>query len=366
MKIAILIDTWFPQIGGGQINAWEISKRIAGKNLNIDIITRNCGRDNLTYPKNLKLVKLGKRQSPNSIISKLKFVVDSFFYLNKKDYGLIHAHAFLPGITAKILMIFKKTPAIYTVHGTSIGTGLNSALVEAIENILLTQIKYDKEISVSRDFLKLKNTNKNVIYIPNGVDTNKIENVKVSSKNVFPALLFVGRLHKQKNLKSLFEAIPALIKNWPNLKLYIVGKGEQKTELQNLLKTLNLQRHIVFLGEKKGTELYELYKASDLFILPSIYEGQPIVLFEAWAAKLTPVVSATGDIPYLIKEGKNGFMIKGSTNPEQITKSIKKALQSNLSQISANGYNFVKKNYSWEKSANKTKEIYETFKKTGN
>lgn len=252
MKIALVIDTWFPQIGGGQINAWEISKRIVSKDFQIDIITRNCGKDKLPFQNNLKVVKIGSLQDPNSYISKIKFLYQSFTYVIKNDYDLVHAHAFLPGITAKAISALKKIPSIYTVHGTSLKSGLNSSFKEVIEKVLLTKIKYDKEITVSRDFLRLKNVNKNIVYIANGVDLKKFENVKAKHKNIFPTLLFVGRLHKQKNLEILLESFKTLLLKWPKLKLMIVGNGPLKTKLTNQAKKLNILKSVDFKGEMKG------------------------------------------------------------------------------------------------------------------
>src|SRR3989344_4416398 len=170
MKVAILIDTWFPFIGGGQINAWEIARRIAKSNTQIDIITRNSGKDNLKYLKNLKVFKLGSKSNPNNSFSKIIFLIRSFFFIKSQGYDLIHAHAFLPGITARLLMVFKGIPAVFTVHGTLINTKLNNPISRWLEKFILTQILYSAQITVSRDFLKLKNINRKIFYIPNGVN----------------------------------------------------------------------------------------------------------------------------------------------------------------------------------------------------
>ena len=67
-------------------------------------------------------------------------------------------------------------------------------------------------------------------------------------------------------------------------------------------KDLKLSTNIKLLGELKGKELINKYKSSHAFILPSIYEGQPLTLLEAWAAKLPVIVTNTGDCRYLVKK----------------------------------------------------------------
>ena len=354
MKVAIVLDTWFPYIGGGQINAWEIAKRIVKKNIQIDIITRNLGKDKLKHPQNLKVIKLGSKTKPFDAISKILFTFNTFFYLINSNYDLVHGHAFLPGLSIKATQIFKRVPTVFTVHGTFIGTRLNSSLTRALEKLILTKLKYSKQITVSRDFYNVPNVNKNIAFISNGVDIKKFDEVKVKKRDI-PTVIFVGRLHIQKNLEKLVEAI-SLFKR--NIQLIIVGSGPQEEKLKKLVKKLNLESKVKFLGQVINRDLIKLYKSSHIFILTSIYEGQPLTLFEAMAAKLPVICPETGDCSYLIKESKNGLLISDAQNPVQIAKTIEKALTSkNLSQMGENGYQFVKK-FTWDDAAQKTLQLY--------
>lgn len=363
IKVAIIIDTWFPQIGGGQINAFEISKRLAQKGTKIDIITRNTGPDNLKLPKNLNVIRIGPSAKPFSPISKINFLFKAYLFVLKKDYDIIHAHAFLPGITARLLGVTLGIPIVFTVHGTSIGTGLNSKLKEWLERFILTQVYYNTQITVSRDFLSLKNVNKKIYYIANGVSVRDFDKVTVQ-KAKDPTLIFVGRLNPQKNLENLIKSLAIVKQDIPNIRLLIVGDGEQKETLKKTVKKLGLNSNVLFKDWVQGEELIRLYKSSDAFILPSIYEGQPLALLEAWAAKTPPIISATGDCPFLVKNGVNGFLLKDPTGPAQIALVVKKTLGSkNLQSIGQNGYNFVRQNFSWDKSAQKTLEVYENLTK---
>ncbi|MCR4324822.1 MAG: glycosyltransferase family 4 protein [Candidatus Curtissbacteria bacterium] len=362
MKVAVIIDTWFPHMGGGQINALEISKILAGRGIKIDIITRNNGKEGFKYPKNLNVYKLGSRTKPFDSFSKLMFLISSFRFIRAGNYDLVHAHAFLPGITARLLSVFYAKPSVFTVHGTALGSNLNSRLKLWIERFILTQIKYDMQITVSRDFFKIRNKNKKISYIPNGVNTQVFDRTKKSKEKT---LIFVGRLHPQKNLINLVKAMVEVKKKFPKITLIIVGAGPQEKELKDLINKIGLKNNVKMTGQKTGRELIKLYKSSHLFVLPSIYEGQPLSLLEAWASKTPAVVTKTGDCAYLIKENVNGFLIEDPTDYRQIAKKIIKALKSkNLNKIGESGYNFVKKNFSWEKSAQETLKVYESLTKT--
>lgn len=368
MKVALIIDTWFPHIGGGQINAWEISKRLAGKGLLIDIITRNNGQDSLKLPKNLNVFKLGGYAKPFDSLSKILFIPRAYLFIIRRDYDIIHAHAFLPGITARFLSVTKSTPSILTVHGTSLGTNLNSRLKRWLEKFILCQILYSAQITVSRDFLKIKNINKNKYYIPNGVNIDRFDNVNVP-KAKQPTLIFAGRLHPQKNLMMLIKAIAKVKKEIPDIRLRVVGDGPQKEEINKLIRQQALESSVELLGEIDGSSLVKLYKSSHLFILPSIYEGQPLTLLEAWASKLPVIVTKSGDCQFLVKNGVNGYLIDNPLDPDEIATLIKKALENkrsfstnkNLEIMGLNGYNSLKENFSWEKSAQKTLKVYESL-----
>ena len=270
MKVAVIIDTWFPYLGGGQINAWEVSKRLAKSGVSIDIITRNNGNDNLKTSKNIKVIKLGSRSQPFDTVSKFLFLIKSFFYLYSHQYDLIHAHAFLPGIVARAVVVTKGIPAVFTVHGTSLGTELLGPVQKLIEKFILTQILYSAQITVAKDFLKIKNINENIFYIPNGIKIDNFDRIK-TQKSRAVTLLFVGRLHPQKNLPNLIDAFSQVLQNHPNIRLKIAGDGPQKTTLVQKVKSLKLAKSIIFLGEVLGRDLIKLYKSSHLFILPSIY-----------------------------------------------------------------------------------------------
>lgn len=358
MKIAVLVDTWFPHIGGGQINALEISNRIASKDFQIDIITRNNGSLKQETSRYLRVVKLGPKATPYNQLSKLLYLTLSAFYLMKNRYDLVHAHAFLPGLVAKTISTLQKIPSVYTVHGTFQNTELNNRIVMFLEKFIQTRVTYNCQITVSRDFFNLKNTNKKIIYIPNGVNIAEFNKVHVK-KFTNITFLFVGRLHPQKNLINIIVAFSKVVKINRKVHLILAGEGPLKTQLQNLVEELGLEKNVVFKGELKGTELIRLYKSCHLFILVSIYEGQPLTLLEAWAAKLPVLVSNIGDCRFLVEENQNGFLVNNPLNVKEITSKILFLLKrKNLIRIGENGYKLVEKSYSWEKSAKETLQVY--------
>lgn len=94
----------------------------------------------------------------------------------------------------------------------------------------------------------------------------------------------IGRFMRQKNHDFLIDVFSNIASQCPNAKLLLVGEGELKAKIQAKVQSRNLANRILFLGQRN--DVSRLYQAFDLFVLPSLYEGQPVVAIEAQASRL--------------------------------------------------------------------------------
>lgn len=99
----------------------------------------------------------------------------------------------------------------------------------------------------------------------------------------------VGRFTYQKNHKMLIKTFLSIYKQNPNAVLMLIGEGELKYKIEQLVSELGLSRAVLFLGVRK--DVNELYQAMDVFVMPSWYEGFGIVALEAQTAGLPCVIS---------------------------------------------------------------------------
>lgn len=370
MKIAMIIEAWKPIWAGGQIHVWNLCENlIKNHKCKIDLFVMNLDgkKVEIHFNGKLRIYKIGKKTN-FSFKSRLKwlknvyFVVKSFY--NKEKYDLIHAHANIPGTVAKTLSRKLKIPCVYTIHGNGLnaikdmyGSGLKSSFIYFIENYLHTKIKYSHEITVDSSLLKWKNVNKEISVIPNGVDIVKYDSVKSVKSNKFKSI-FVGRLHPQKGLRYLIKAVSLIKNKLKNEEFHIIGKGEEENFLKDLAEELGVSKFFKFRGAIYGEDLIKEYKSAHLFILPSLYEGQPLTLLEAWAAKLPVIVTDVGGNKDFVNKG-NGYILK-SKNSLKLSRIILSAIRNkNLSKLGLNGYELVKANYTWDKVADKTFDVYE-------
>ena len=359
MKIAVVIDTWFPAVGGGQINAWEISKRIAKSGHKIDIVTRNNGEYTAEKVKNLNVLQIGSKSNPDDNLSRMFFLIRAFFLIRRKNYDVIHLQAFLPGLLAPLIRYFLKKPTIFTVHGTRMfEKNPKLSFGFCLEKIILTKIKYDVQISVTKAFLKFKNVNENIKVIGNGIDLKRFDKVKIK-KAPYPKILWVGRFDKVKRVDNLIMAMQDVVRDIPDAKLTLVGYGYEEKNLKKLMNKLNLNKHIEFVGKKTGNDLIREYKNSHLFVLSSASEGQPLTILEAQASGLPIVAAKTGGIPEIVKDNVNGLLVP-SNGDNALAGAIILCLK-NKNDFGQKGHEIVKKLNSWDEISEETLSAYKSL-----
>ncbi|SIS82829.1 glycosyltransferase [Salimicrobium salexigens] len=117
-----------------------------------------------------------------------------------------------------------------------------------------------------------------------------------------PKIISVGRLTKQKNQHMLIDAFNLVLREKKS-KLIIIGEGEEKSEIEAKIKENNIQDDVLMLGYKSNP--YKYIYNSDIFVLPSLYEGLSNALLEALACDI-PIVT-TDNPDFIIKDGVNGL-----------------------------------------------------------
>jgi glycosyltransferase involved in cell wall biosynthesis len=216
--------------------------------------------------------------------------------------------------------------------------------------------------------------NKNIYIIPNAVN---IENVKATSNlHKKKTILYLGRIHPQKGINHLIEAI-AILKDkilGCGYSVKIVGMGEDSyvNKLKYMCKKLNVDKIINIDGAVYAKVKWELFRESSLFILPSYSESFGIVVAEALASE-TPVITTQGTPWEEINgkrnpntnaiEGKCGWWIKQGTGP--LVHAIDDFLstdESKLLEMGRNGHKLIKEHYSCNKVEKEFINIYNNLK----
>lgn len=122
-------------------------------------------------------------------------------------------------------------------------------------------------------------------------------------------LLFVGRLRVRKGVELLLEAVSRLAAEAPDLTLAIVGDGERRASLERASRRLGLEDRVRFVGRQGAREVRELLARCRALVVPSTYEGMPLVVLEAMEAARPVVASGVSGIPEVVSDGETGWLV---------------------------------------------------------
>lgn len=117
----------------------------------------------------------------------------------------------------------------------------------------------------------------------------------------------VGRLEDQKGHTHLLTALPEVRQEIPNLLVLLVGEGRRQEDLKRQVQALGLQETVRFLGTRR--DLPEIFRALDLFVQPSLWEGLPLSLLKAMGAGLPVIATRVGGSLEAIEDGVNGRLV---------------------------------------------------------
>lgn len=197
----------------------------------------------------------------------------------------------------------------------------------------------------------------NGITMPNDVVYNRGKEEKV--------LLFVGRIHPKKGISELLEAIHILKSKSPDLlnswKVRIAGWDQlgHTEDLKKKCSELELNNRISFIGPVLGEEKKKEHLEADAFILPSFSEGLPMSVLEAWSYRLPVIMTDQCNLP----EGfEKNAALRVTTEPNSIAEGLEKLIKMTNSErelIGDNGYNLVANEFTWDKIADQTIQLYD-------
>jgi len=125
-------------------------------------------------------------------------------------------------------------------------------------------------------------------------------------------ILYVGYIRYSKGVDTLIKTVDILVNKYNSpIKLFIVGEGEMKDEINKLIKNFNIEDNVMMYGHiDDRNELNRIYRKCDIFVFPSLSEGSPRVILEAMANSLPIVSTPVGSLPYVFVNNKDILFAK--------------------------------------------------------
>lgn len=272
-------------------------------------------------------------------------------------YKIFHIHGcsglgFFPIFIGVIVGKLLKKKIIITYHGG----GLKEFIEKKPKFGKFFLMQADK-LTVPSTFLQkiLKEFKINSILLPNVI---RNDNVLLKQRNkITPIFVTTRSLETIYNIFLAIDAFNEIVVSYPEAKLYIVGDGSLRKELEKHVKDKKI-RNVRFVGRVSNTQIGEILNEADIYINPTRADSFSVSMFEAFACGLPVISTNVGAIPNFIKDGFNGYLIE-SNNVNQLVEKIKIVLndQVKTKNLIKNGYETFQK-YTWEKLKVKYQKLY--------
>lgn len=365
--------TCYPTVGGSGVIATELGKLLAEKGHKIHFITSNMPfRLDVLHP-NIHFHQVSVNQysvfqyAPYDIAlaSKMAEVI------KRENLDILHVHYAIPHAVCAILakqMAGTNVKIVTTLHGTDITVlGYDSTLVEAIrfgieKSDAVTAVSYalkeqtaeviaaDKEIHVIHNFIDervYRKVNSHYLKAELGIEADE------------KVIIHVSNFRKVKRVEDVVKSFHK-ISHKLRAKLLLVGDGPEKNRICQLIKKLNLDDKILFLGRQD--QLEKIYSISDLMLLLSEKESFGLVALEAMACGVPCIGTNIGGIPEVIMDGHNGYICELGNTKEISNRAIKLLENNELwEQLSANATATPKQYFHSQNIVTKYEEIYQSF-----
>ena len=369
MRVALVGDEYYPDIGGASLYALELSLQLVRLGIETVVITHKhpgqAEEEEIDGVK-IKRVKGWVLNHPHRTFSPLLFC-RCYKYILDEKFDVVHGLDFYSTMALMVIPFARifRIPCVLTCH-----TARGSAFQIFLQRVLGWMFRVgNRLIAVSRASARFSRllgfSEKRVTVVPNGVDLscfNGKMDASVMREELGigdePLVVTALRLIKGKSPELLISAFAGVLSVVPDAKLVIAGSGQEEDNLSRQIKGLNITNSVFMVGKLRKEKVAQLMAAADVFALPSKMESFGLTLLEASAAGLPVVCSNAGGIPEVFQDGFNGLLYPPGDD-DAMAKAIIRLLQDRelAKKISANAMETAGR-FTWERTAEQTLRVY--------
>jgi glycosyltransferase involved in cell wall biosynthesis len=358
--------------GGTETHIKELVLLLAKKGHQIDILTRE-GDELKDLPSEIKIWRVSKNYNESdhsyddsrvyyhTFLFMVKSLIKLLYLRLVKGirYDIISVHFVTEAEVARIYRIFFGTPYVFVLEGYTPLEGKRAS-------------KADAQIAISmHEFNEcFRNHGYKPRYIPKGLDSLRFNTEidgsvirKMYCRAEEKMILTVGRIEPRKGYPTLIQAAKNICSHRSDIKFIIVGDGIDFSKIKNDIERLELSKNIIMVGniDYFSQDLPRYYRAADLFVLPTIYEGFGYVYCEAMACGLPVISTNVGAVPEVL--GEAGIIIP-PRDPDLLAEKILFLLENeNLrKEMSQRGIERVR-SYDWDRQILLYEDAYKSVLK---
>ncbi len=297
--------------------------------------------------------------------------------IKKIKPDIIHLNSSKISILGPISSIFTSPKIIYTAHGWVFNEPLPiwkkmfykyaEKFTAPLKDKIICVSEFDYKTAIQEKICRKEN----LTTIHNGIKNRNLQ-TKTESLSKLQATGWelrdsdliigsIGHLYKTKGYKYLIRAIDIVVTKYKkNIRLFIIGEGDERKDLEREIKKLKLEKNIILTGTVQNAS--RVLPAFDAYVCSSVKEGFPYSIIEAMMSGLPIVSTNVGGISEQITDQKSGILVEPK-NPEQLARGIIKLIDDKdfRERLGAEAKKKAEHEFTIEKMIQKTKEVYATL-----
>ncbi|OQX87041.1 MAG: hypothetical protein B6D55_04495 [Candidatus Omnitrophica bacterium 4484_70.2] len=362
-KICFVIGTLVP--GGAEKQLYYLIKYLDRKKFQPVLIALRSGGMENDFREIVKIKVIGKR-----------WKIDPFFFfslvhsIKEEKVDILHSFMFTSNTWGRFCGILLKIPVIVaSERSMDLWKKWYHFKIDKILGNFTKKIICVSEEVKNYYWKRTKLPENKFAVIENGINLEEIERVEYREelreefgiKEEDFVILTGGRLCKEKSIDVLLTVVPELKNEIKNLKILIVGEGEEKRNLMEIVKKLKTENSVVFTGFRK--DILSIIKISDIVVLTSKWEGMPNLILEGMALGKSVISTDIGGSKEIIENGVNGFLLKYGDKKTLVDKILYLYKNHEVrKKMGEEGYKIVKKRFNLFEKIKEYEKIYSSFK----
>lgn len=308
--------------------------------------------------------------------------------ISEVEPDILHAHSpALNGIAALRAARRHSLPVIYECrafwedaavdHGTNREGGWRYRATHMLETYVFEKVDAVTTIceGLRHNIISRGIPEQRVTVIPNAVDIKRFEYARTADSKLTEelglndklVLGFIGSFYAYEGLILLLEALPDIVRAYPEIRVLLVGGGPQKNEIKLRVDQLGISQYVIFVGRVHHDEVQKYYDQVDIFVYPRLSMRltelvTPLKPLEAMAQGRLVVASDVGGHKELIRDGVNGRLFRAG-DPKALSNTVLELLENKQSwpDLRKAGRNYVEEERNWLSSVCRYRPIYESL-----
>jgi glycosyltransferase involved in cell wall biosynthesis len=334
LRVLMVTPRYFPEMGGVENHVYQVANRLARAGVQISVLTTDR-EGKLPVYEQINGVHV-KRARAWPARRDYYFAPEIFQYVQGHQWDLIHLQSYHTLVAPLAMFAARQAqvPYVVTFHGGGHSSRMRNALRGMQWSLLRPLIAQAKRLIAVAEFeIEFWGEIFGVpaerfVVIPNGADLPPLEQSGRRARNGRTMIASIGRLERYKGHQRIIAALPYIIKQCPNVQLWIAGVGPYESTLHDLANKLNVSDHVeiraVPVSERE--RMAEEVSQAALVVLFSEYETHPIAVLEAIALGCPALVAATSGLNELADKGLAKAISLDST-PRQIAEAVLEQLR---------------------------------------